>query len=237
MGWEPRIISMSEALRGRAQRRPLGRRGIQSHRLFAAPPAPGPARRLAPILILLVLALLPWPAQSGERLPQPKGPVLLAVSGDIDWTTDGREALFDRQMLESLGVVTLTAVSPLDETPVEFQGVLLRRLLAAVGAHGDAVEAIALNDYVAEIPFAEVERHDVVIALSRQGRAIPVREMGPLMILYPIGLEPGLNTEAIAARSVRQLARLVIRDSRSPLGGSSLASSADPSNDGTGAQP
>jgi hypothetical protein len=50
----------------------------------------------------------------------------------------------------------------------------------------------------------------MVIALTRQGHDISVREMGPLMILYPIEVEPGLDTEAVAARSVRQLARIVV---------------------------
>jgi len=163
---------------------------------------------------------------------------LLAVSGDIDRTTDGKEALFDRQMLESLGVITMAAISPLDDEPVEFQGVLLRCLLTAVGAHGDAVDAIALNDYVAEIPVSEAERHDVVIALSRQGHSISVREMGPLMILYPLEREPGLDTEAIKARSVRQLARLVVRDGSSALDGRSVAAGdMTVSNGGTSARP
>lgn len=187
---------------------------------------------LIPILVSFLLILMPLPAQAGDRLPAPTGPVLLAVSGDIDRTTDGRQALFDRQMLESLGVITMAAISPLDDEPVEFQGVLLRRLLAAVGAHGDAVDAIALNDYVAEIPVLEAEHHDVVIALTRQGHNISVREMGPLMILYPIGREPGLDTEAVEARSVRQLARLVIRDSRAPLDGASLAAGNIPASTG-----
>ncbi|MFZ5791718.1 MAG: molybdopterin-dependent oxidoreductase [Pseudomonadota bacterium] len=154
---------------------------------------------------------MPSLAIADERLPAPQGPVLLAVSGTIARTTDGRQALFDRAMLEALGVVKLAAASPLDMQPVEFEGVLLRRLLEAVGAKGEAIEAIALNDYVAEIPVAEAKMHDIVIAFRRQGRDIPVREMGPLMILYPTAREPALDTEAVQARSVRQLARLVIR--------------------------
>ena len=177
---------------------------------------PGLRRRASgiviPALIALFLALTALTAQAGDRLPMPRGPVLLAISGEIDRTSDGKEALFDRQMLESLGLVTVAAISPLDDEPVEFQGVLLRRLLAAVGAHGNAVDAVALNDYVAEIPVSDAERHDVVIALSRQGHSIPVREMGPLMILYPMERGAGLETEAIQARSVRQLARLVIHN-------------------------
>jgi hypothetical protein len=191
-----------------------------------------------PVLIALFLALMPPGAQAGDRLPMPRGPVLLAISGEIDRTSDGKEALFDRQMLESLGLVTVAAISPLDDEPVEFQGVLLRRLLAAVGAHGNAVDAIALNDYVAEIPVSEAERHDVVIALSRQGHSIPVREMGPLMILYPLEREAGLETEAIQARSVRQLARLVIRKGKAMPDGSSVAvGDLTISNGGTGTQP
>jgi hypothetical protein len=189
-------------------------------------------------LISLFLVLAASATQAGDRLPMPHGPVLLAVSGEIDRTSDGKAALFDRQMLESLGLVTVAAISPLDDEPVEFQGVLLRRLLAAVGAHGNAVDAIALNDYVAEIPVSEAERHDVVIALSRQGREIPVREMGPLMILYPTEPGVGIGTEVIQARSVRQLARLVVRHGAAvPDGRSVAAGDLTPSNGATSSQP
>jgi hypothetical protein len=233
---------MGEAQKGRWRRRRSSRRGIHPHRLFPTGPDLG-SRRLAallvaPILISFLLTLTPPAARGDERLPMPQGPVLLAVSGDIDWTTDGKEALFDRQMLESLGIITMAAISPLDDEPVEFQGVLLRRLLEAVGAHGNAVEAIALNDYVAEIPISEAEHHDVVIALTRQGHNIPVREMGPLMILYPIEREPGLDTEAVQARSVRQLARLVICDSAASRIGESVSGGGQTlSSGGAGSEP
>lgn len=225
-------------------RRRQGRRGILPLLPFPTCPGPIPSasrpRAVLPLpalLILFLLVLASPRANAGEWLPAPQGPVLLSVSGDIDLTTDGTEALFDRRMLESLGIVTMAALSPLDDQPVEFQGVLLRRLLAAVGAHGNAVEAIALNDYVAEIPISEVERHDVVIALMRQGHDIPVREMGPLMILYPIEREPGLDTEAIAARSVRQLARIVVRDTASGSGNATVAGGTALSSDEPGAVP
>lgn len=201
-GRGPYAIPKDETQRlGRSLRRARGRRegGLGC-----------PRRRFRAVLLAAWLAALPSLAVADERLPAPQGPVLLAVSGTIARTTDGRQALFDRAMLEALGVVKLAAASPLDMQPVEFEGVLLRRLLEAVGAKGDAIEAIALNDYVAEIPVAEAKMHDVVIAFRRQGRDIPVREMGPLMILYPIAREPALDTEAVQARSVRQLARLVI---------------------------
>lgn len=234
----PRIISMGVSHSGGWQRRRPGRRGIHPHRLIPAGhlfPI-GLAARLLPALISFLLLLTSLPAQAGDLLPAPQGPVLLAVSGDIDRTTDGQVALFDRQMLESMGLITMAAISPLDDEPVQFQGVLLRRLLAVVGAHGTAVEAIALNDYVAEIPVAEAEHHDVVIALTRQGHDIPVREMGPLMILYP--REPGLDTEAVAARSVRQLSQIVVRDGATPWDGKSVvARSVAASNDGSSLAP
>jgi hypothetical protein len=71
----------------------------------------------------------------------------------------------------------------------------------------------------------------------RQGHDIPVREMGPLMILYPIEREPGLDTEAIAARSVRQLARIVVRDTASGSGNATVAGGTALSSDEPGAVP
>lgn len=163
------------------------------------------------------LVLLVWPclglaatAAAADRLPQPKGPVVLTIGGDIQRTTDGVHALFDVAMLQALGMVTVRTRTPWTEGVSEFQGVLLRDVLRLVGAKGDTIRASALNDYVAEIPASDPAHHDVILALKKDGEYLTVRTMGPILVLYPFDDDPALQTEAVYTRSVWQLAELEV---------------------------
>lgn len=162
------------------------------------------------LLALWAAAVAVPPAVADDRLPQPKGPVVLSISGDIARTTDGTHALFDVAMLQALGMVTVRTRTPWTEGVSEFEGVLLRDVLRLVGASGETIHASALNDYMAEIPPADVAQHDVILALKKDGEYLTVRNMGPILVLYPFDSDPALQTEAIYTRSVWQLARLEV---------------------------
>jgi hypothetical protein len=164
-------------------------------------------------VLLLVLWPCLWPggaAAAGDRLPQPKGPVVLTIGGDIERTTDGSHALFDVAMLQALGMVTVRTRTPWTHGVSEFEGVLLRDVLRLVGARGDTIRASALNDYVAEIPASDPASHDVILALKKDGEYLTVRTMGPILVLYPFDEDPVLQTEAVYTRSVWQLAELEV---------------------------
>jgi len=165
---------------------------------------------LAQLSSLLLLCCLTLAALADDRLPQPKGPVVLSISGDIQRTTDGVNALFDVSMLEALGLVTVRTRTPWTEGMAEFQGVLLRDVLRLVGAKRETIHAAALNDYVAEIPSTDAAQHDVILALKKDGEYLTVRNMGPILVLYPFDSDPALQTEEVYARSVWQLARLEV---------------------------
>jgi hypothetical protein len=47
------------------------------------------------------------------------------------------------------------------------------------------IEAVAINDYVAEIPVAHVAEHAVFLALDHNGEPMRVRDRGPAWIIYP----------------------------------------------------
>ncbi len=161
------------------------------------------------MLALLFLSSAP-PAAAG-CLPPPRGEVVLRVSGAIGCADLDGEARFDIALLESLGTTRMITRTPWTEGEGVFEGVTLRRLMTAVEARGESLRAIALNDYAAEIPFAEFAAFDVLIAWSLDGERLSRRDKGPLWIVYPWSERPELDTRRIRQHSVWQLARLVVR--------------------------
>ncbi len=144
-------------------------------------------------------------------LASPKGDSILVVSGSIANTNDGDVARFDRQMLEAIGTVKLTTQTPWYDAPSEFEGVSMHALMTFVGAHGSEVLATALNDYRSAIPMSDFDSYDVVLALRRDGKLMPIRDKGPLFIVYPFDSDPKLQTEQYYGRAVWQVKELNVR--------------------------
>lgn len=168
----------------------------------------GVARRL---LVLLVSALLPFSAPVAAPLSAPTGNVLLTIAGNIDHTNVGDEAHFDRAMLDALPGNVIETNTPWHRGAGRYEGPLIRVLLETVGA-GDAEQICirALNHYEAEMPASDWKRHDVILAMSRDGEPLSIREYGPLFVLYPFDDHPELLTEAIRFRSVWHVERIIV---------------------------
>ncbi|MCO6415702.1 molybdopterin-dependent oxidoreductase [Siccirubricoccus sp. KC 17139] len=144
-------------------------------------------------------------------LPTPSQRPLLTVSGRIRHTNQGDAAVFDRPMLEAFGLDTIVTNSPWYDGPMRFDGVPLAKLMDAVGATGETVTAIALNDYSTDIPVADFARFGVILALLRNGEPMRVSDKGPLFIVYPYDSSPELRTRLYYSRSAWSVARLVVR--------------------------
>ncbi len=145
-----------------------------------------------------------------DVLPAPTVRPILAISGMIAVRNFGDEARFDRPMLEALGTTSFKATTPWFEGAVEFEGVPMTRLLHAVGASGDKITAVALNDYTTEIPVSDFDRFGVILALKRNGEYMSIRDKGPLFIIYPYDSQPELQNRRYYARSAWQVARLIV---------------------------
>lgn len=172
-------------------------------------PTAGP-RRWA--LRVLSLALgLPVCATLAWALDKPVGPVVLTIEGSITHTNHGGKAQFDMQMLEKLPQHSFTTRTPWYPDAVTFTGPLLRDVIAAVGGKGSKITAVALNDYKTEIPFDDIHRHDAIVARLMNNRPMPVREKGPLFIVYPFDAKAELRSELYYNRSAWQLSVLRIR--------------------------
>lgn len=161
--------------------------------------------------LLLTCLAMPYAQAAGSAaLPAPDGPVMLTVGGDITRTNVGDEARFDRAMLEALPARTIVTSTPWHPETNRFEGPLAEAILRAVGAEGRRVRVSALNGFEAMIPVSDFERYDVILAMQRNGAPMPIRDFGPLFVLYPFDAHPELVTEAIRFRSVWQVNRIEV---------------------------
>ena len=155
-----------------------------------------------------VCALYPWPAHA---LDAPTGTVILTITGRIAHPNAGGAAEFDLAMLRKLPQHSFSTKTPWYPQPRKFSGVPLHELMAAVGAQGSTVRAVALNDYRVDIPTEDLARHGALLAYLLDDRPMPVREKGPLVIIYPFDDRPELRTALLYSRAIWQLRSLELR--------------------------
>jgi hypothetical protein len=163
-------------------------------------------RPLAATVLALSLTL-PAFAQS---LPQPEGPVILTISGNLTQTNGDGVARFDLAMIEALAQRDTHTTTPWYEGPQHFTGPLMADLLALVGASGSNLRVVAVNDYAANLPWSDIEEYPVILASRRNGETMPVREKGPLFVIYPFDEFPDLRNEVHFSRSAWQVALIEV---------------------------
>lgn len=144
-------------------------------------------------------------------LAMPTGKVILTVSGKIEKTNKDGTAEFDMAMLEALGTESFTTNTPWFTGPVKFEGVRMAKLLDHIGASGTTITAIALNDYTSEIPIEDFRKYPVILATKRDGAYMPVKDKGPLFIVYPYDSASELQHQRFYSRSAWQVARMVVK--------------------------
>ena len=160
------------------------------------------------VLIFLSIATMQLNAQA---LRQPQGPVLLTVTGKIQAPNADRSFLWDLNMLESLPQKSFTTMTPWSKVPIKFSGPLLRDVLRTMQAHGQTLHAQAMNDYAIQIPVQDAELFDVLIAIKKNDNYIPLRQRGPLFVIYPFDSKKELQTIQYYERSIWQLKSLTVQ--------------------------
>jgi hypothetical protein len=158
------------------------------------------------VLSLLALAGLGVGGAAFGDIERP----ILTVTGKIAAAAGGKVE-FDRAALEGLGMVSFETTTPWFTGLTSFEGVPMATLMDKVGAAGNKVVAVALNDYSGEIPVEDFAKYGVILALKRNGEYMPVRDKGPLFIVYPFDRDPELKSQKFYSRSVWQVKRLEIR--------------------------
>jgi hypothetical protein len=143
------------------------------------------------------------------KLPSEKP--ILTVSGKISVTNKNGTAQFDRAMLESIGMVSFETTTPWFNGLVKFEGVPMDKLMQAVGASGQRIIVVALNDYSSELPIEDFAKYGVILALKRNGEYMPVSDKGPLFVVYPFDTNPELKNQKFYSRSVWQITRIEVK--------------------------
>lgn len=173
-------------------------------------------RRLVAAAACLALAAVA--AASGAALaapalaiPAPTGPVLLSVSGPITHANVNGAASFDLALLRTLPQTSFSTKTPWFPQPRKFTGVLMKDLLDAIGARASTLRAVALNDYRAEMPVDELIKNGAMVAYALDDQPMPVREKGPLVIIFPFDARADLRTAVHYSRAVWQLRSLELR--------------------------
>jgi hypothetical protein len=143
-------------------------------------------------------------------LPAPQERVILEVTGKISNTNAGNRAQFDLPMLESVGISRRQTATAWTEGQPVFEGVLMRDLLNKVGAAGEKVTVVALNDYKVDIPMSDFKNFPVILAYRMDGQALRVKDKGPLWIIYPADEFPELNNKQTQNKWVWQVKEIQI---------------------------
>lgn len=176
-------------------------------------PVPQPAlpediTALAPRLTrrIVLAALTSLAAMTAAQADTP----LLTLTGTVDGKP-GTSVTFDAAALAALPQITFTTSTVWTEGPQEFTGVSLGAVLRAAGMTGALLEAYAANDYSVEIPVEDWPENAPIIAHSRNGTVMSLRDKGPLWIVYPYDSDPAYRSEVIYTRSIWQLERIEVR--------------------------
>lgn len=97
----------------------------------------------------------------------------------------GKKVSFSADDLLALPQKTIATHTMVTDGVHEFQGPLLRDVLAVGGFGGDMIEATALNDYLSRFPVSDIYDYDVIVAIRMDGQIMSVRDKGPFWIVYP----------------------------------------------------
>jgi hypothetical protein len=161
------------------------------------------------LMLAAILSAVTAHAPLALALEAPKERPILTISGKIGETNAGTTARFDMKMLEALPQQTFTTRTPWYDKPVKFSGPLLADVMAAVKASGNTINAVAINDYKISIPAADLKLGPIV-AILLDGKPMPVREKGPMFVVYPFDQSADLRRSTYYERSIWQLKALEV---------------------------
>ncbi len=111
---------------------------------------------------------------------------------------DGTTRVLSNDDFTQLPQNTLQTNTAWTEGPQNFDGVLLRDVLATVGVDGKnapnrSITILALNDYSISIPLEDAYKYNVLVARRMNGRELSLRDKGPYWIVYPRDQHQELN--------------------------------------------
>ncbi|MBN3564741.1 putative pterin-binding protein [Aliamphritea spongicola] len=146
------------------------------------------------------------------NLDVPQGKVLLTLTGNITEHNADNTLQLDREQLLQFPQRVIRTETRWTEGVTEFSGPLVRDVLAAAGARGSAVSALAANEYKIEIPTEDFQSFDVILAIQKNGEQLTVRTKGPVWVIYPWSENAELENGTYYSRAIWQLVQLEVND-------------------------
>lgn len=134
---------------------------------------------------------------------------VLTVSGLSG--ASGPEVMLTLDQLRAMESRDLRTGTPWTYGPSIFTGVTGRRFVEALGADGSEVVADALNDYHVTIPFDVFASDTLLIAYARDGEPMPVRDKGPIWIVFPFDAQELYRSDSYKAYAIWSLDHLEFR--------------------------
>jgi hypothetical protein len=111
--------------------------------------------------------------------------------------------------IETLPMTSIATETGWAETAGTFEGVLLKDVLARLGAADAAsITVRAVDGYSAVIPREHWLKYPVLLATRADGHPLERRDRGPARIIYPVSVVPELSDTEFANRSVWLITRI-----------------------------
>jgi hypothetical protein len=156
-------------------------------------------------VLACLLAVVVAAPSFAEDFAAPTGEVLLTVTGKITAKNAGEALQLDRAQLDALPQTSFTTSTTWTSGTPTFTGVLLKDLVAAVGATGTTITLTAANDYAITLSMADVADDAPLLAVLMDGQPMSLRDKGPIWLVYPYDTDEKFRTELTYSRSIWQL--------------------------------
>jgi len=160
------------------------------------------------LMSLLMLLLISFTSSFSYALSEPEGKVILTVSGAISATNTDQGAEFDLAMLQALPQNSVTTNNPWIRGSHTYQGFSAVDLTKLLKSESQRLQVFALNGYMTEIPLNDFVEKGAIFAILQDGQPMEVRQLGPIMVIYPFDGPEDLKSEVYYGRSIWQVAEI-----------------------------
>ena len=164
----------------------------------------------ASVLACLLALHVPFVGAMEVLKQQPKGAIIFTVNVKSSAAQAPVSAHFDAAMLKSLPQTSFVTKTPWYKDSIKLTGPLVKDVLDVLKVKGEKITAVALNDYKVTIPLADAIKYGAILALTRDGKELSIRDKGPIWIIYPFDSYPELNNITYYSRAIWQLSSITV---------------------------
>lgn len=147
--------------------------------------------------LMLGSGLSPYATRADETLLVLRNPALGGARGELRFTRADLEARTWHTIETSNEFISGVGV---------FRGPLLADVVSLIGRAGaKKARLVAANQFYSEVEIAEFSAFDAILAMEMNGRALSLRDFGPIWVMYPIDDHSELQDSRFNNRLVWQL--------------------------------